>query len=132
MTTLLDREQTTPEDLATLYRARWNNELDLRSIKRTLQMHELRCKMPELVRKKIWTHILAYNLVRTVMIQAAAIHDLMPRSISFKGTVQTLEAFQPLIELQGIHHRASLLQLYRHLLNAIATHVIFSHRLIDI
>src|SRR6266576_1581680 len=122
VTTLLDREQTPPEDLATLYRARWNNELDLRSIKRTLQMHELRCKTPELVRKEIWTHILAYNLIRTVMAQAAAIHDLMPRSISFKGTIQTLEAFQPLIELRGTHHRPSLLQLYRHLLNAIATH----------
>ena len=31
VTTLLDPQQTTKEDLATLYRARWNNELDLRS-----------------------------------------------------------------------------------------------------
>jgi hypothetical protein len=122
VTTLLDHKQTTAEDLATLYRARWNNELDLRSIKCTLQMHELRCKTPELVRKEIWTHILAYNLVRTVMAQAAATHGLMPRSISFKGTIQTLEAFQPLIELRGMHHPARLLQLYHHLLDAIATH----------
>jgi hypothetical protein len=122
VTTLLDHQQTTAEDLATLYRARWNNELDLRSIKCTLQMHELRCKTPDLVRKEIWTHILAYNLIRTVMAQAAATHDLMPRSISFKGTVQTLEAFQPLIELRGMQHPARLLQLYRHLLDAVATH----------
>lgn len=120
VTTLLDYQQTTPEDLAILYRARWNNELDLRSIKRTLQMHELRCKTPELVRKEIWTHILAYNLIRTVMAQAAATHDLLPRSISFKGTVQTLEAFQPVIE--GAHQPARRLELYRHLLDAIAAH----------
>jgi hypothetical protein len=120
VTTLLDRQQTTPEDLATLYRARWNNELDLRSIKRTLQMHELRCKTPEQVRKEIWVHILAYNLIRTVMAQAAATHDLLPRSISFKGTVQTLEAFQPVIE--KTHHAAHRVQLYQHLLNAIAKH----------
>ena len=119
VTTLLDQLQTTPRDLADLYRARWNNELDLRSIKCTLQMNELRCKTPELVRKEIWTHILAYNLIRTIMAQAAATHGLVPRSISFKGTVQTLEAFQPVIEHT---HPARRLELYQHLLNAIATH----------
>jgi hypothetical protein len=61
VTTLLDPQQTTKEDLATLYRARWNNELDLRSLKSTLQMHHLRGKTPELVHKEIWTHALAYN-----------------------------------------------------------------------
>src|SRR4029450_8632599 len=120
VTTLLDNQQATPNDLATLYRARWNNELDLRSIKRTLQMHELRCKTPELVRKEIWTHILAYNLIRTIMAQAAALHGLAPRSISFKGTIQTVEAFQPIIE--RAYHPAHRLELCRHLLNAIATH----------
>ena len=72
VTTLLDPEQASREELASLYRARWNNELDLRSIKVTLQMDMLRCKTPELVRKEIWTHVLAYNLIRTVMAQAAA------------------------------------------------------------
>ena len=65
-------------------------------------------------------HILAYNLIRTIMAQAAATHDLLPRSISFKGTVQMLEAFQPVIE--STHHSARRLELYRHLLAAIATH----------
>ena len=51
VTTLLDPQQTTQEDLAALYRARWNKELDLRSIKSTMQMHDLRCEIPELVRK---------------------------------------------------------------------------------
>src|SRR5207247_4314371 len=72
-------------------------ELDLRSLKQTLQMDVLRCKTPELVRKELWAHILAYNLIRTVIAQAAARHGLEPRSISFKGAAQTLEAFQPLI-----------------------------------
>src|SRR5207248_8084150 len=91
----------TKNDLATLYRARWHGELDLRSLKQTLQMDVLRCKTPELVRKELWTHILAYNLIRTVMAQAASKHGIEPRSISFKGAVQTLEAFQPMIALQG-------------------------------
>ena len=52
VTTLLDPEEFAKSDLADLYRARWNNELDLRSIKITLQMDILRCKTPELVRKE--------------------------------------------------------------------------------
>ena len=75
--------------------------LDLRSLKQTMQMDILRCKTPELVRKEIWTHVLAYNLIRTIMAQAAAKHDIEPRTISFKGALQTLEAFQPLIDFQG-------------------------------
>jgi Transposase DDE domain len=122
VTTLLDPEETTVEELARLYRQRWNNELDLRSIKITLQMDMLRCKTPELVRKEIWTHVLAYNLIRTVMAQAAAGHGMAPRSISFKGTLQILEAFRPLIAYQedrGPVHREAL---YRQLLQAIAAH----------
>ena len=89
MTTLLDPKQTTKEDLATLYRARWHNELDIRSLKSAMQMRELRCKTPELVRKEVWAHILAYNLIRTVMAQAAARHGVAPRTISFTGAMQT-------------------------------------------
>ena len=61
-------------------------------------MGELRCKTPELVRKEVWTHILAYNLIRTVMAQAAVRHGVEPRSVSFTGAMQSLEAFQPLLE----------------------------------
>src|SRR5207237_4698477 len=99
VTTLLDPRQATKEELGALYRARWHAELDLRSIKSAMQMRELRCKTPELVRKEVWAHILAYNLLRTVMAQAAARHDVAPRSLSFKGAMQTLEAFRPLLEL---------------------------------
>jgi hypothetical protein len=122
VTTLLDPRQTTKEDLARLYRARWNNELDLRSIKSTMQMRELRCKTPALARKEVWTHILAYNLIRTMMAQAAATHRMEPRAISFKGAMQTLEAFQPLLELRTIRDQAHRLRLYHYLLDAIATH----------
>jgi hypothetical protein len=122
VTTVLDPRQATKGELAALYRARWNNELDLRSIKSTMQMRELRCKIPELVRKEIWAHALAYNLIRTIMAQAAATHDVLPRSLSFKGAVQTLQAFQPLLELQADQGEAHRLDLYQNLLHAIATH----------
>jgi len=122
VTTLLDPGQASREDLASLYRARWNNELDLRSIKVTLQMSLLRGQTPEMVRKEIWAHALAYNLIRTVMAQAAAGEGVPPRSISFTAAVQVLEAFRPLIDYLatcGASHRAAL---YEQLLRAIAVH----------
>src|SRR5262249_42193421 len=122
VTTLLDPKQATREDLAELYRARWNVELDLRSIKSAMQMGELRCKRPELVRKEVWAHLLAYNLIRTVMAQAAAKHDIPPRSISFTGARQTLEAFRPLLELGATDDAVGRLRLYQDLLDAIASH----------
>jgi Transposase DDE domain len=122
VTTLLGPGQASKEELASLYRARWNNELDLRSLKSTMQMSELRCKTPGLVRKEVWAHVLAYNLIRTVMAQAAARHDIPPRSISFTGAMQTLEAFQPLLEFGDTNEDASRSQLYQELLDAIASH----------
>jgi len=122
VTTLLDSEAYCKRDLAQLYRKRWNHELDLRSIKITMQMGILRCKTPELVRKEIWTHILAYNLIRTVIAQAADKHDIEPRTISFKGTMQTLEAFQTLIDYQGHRGNAYRMHIYQKLLACVATH----------
>jgi hypothetical protein len=120
VTTLLDPGRTTKEDLAALYRARWHNELDLRCLKSAMQMRELRCKTPELVRKEVWAHVLAYNLIRTVMAQAAATHGIRPRSISFKAAMQTLAAFRPVLELRATGGAGR--QVCADLLAAIAAH----------
>jgi hypothetical protein len=122
VTTLLDPAQASRQELAELYRARWNNELDLRSIKVTLQMDRLRCKTPELVRKEIWAHVLAYNLIRTVMARAAAGEGVAPRSISFKATLQVLEAFRPLIAYRPHRSEAHRAALCQQILRAIAVH----------
>lgn len=121
VTTLLDPEEFPKEDLAALYRARWNAELDLRSVKETLQMDILRCKTPELVRKEIWTHILAYNLIRTIMAQAATRHDIQPRTISFKAALQLLGEFQRLIDYQEHQGGAHRRMLYENLLDSVAS-----------
>ena len=76
-TTLTDPE-VRAEDLAELYRVRWQAELDLRSVKVTLGMDVLRCKTPELVRTELWRHLLAYNLIRTAMAQVAVSSDREP------------------------------------------------------
>lgn len=122
VTTLLDPDEFTKVDLAGLYRARWNAELDLRDVKQSLQMDILRCKTPELVRKEIWAHVLTYNLIRTIMAQAADEHELQPRTISFKGTIQTLEAFQPVIALRADRDSTFRMHLYKELLKCVASH----------
>jgi Transposase DDE domain len=118
VTTLLDAGAVTADELGRLYRERWHAELDLRSLKRTMQMDVLRCKTPELVRKEIWAHVLAYNLIRAVMAQAAARRGVGPRSISFKGAVQALLAFQPAIAAAG----GADAGLIRRVLDAVASH----------
>lgn len=98
-TTLLDAELYPPEELAKAFRVRWQAEVDLRSIKSALGMDVLRCKTPAMVRKELWMHLLGYNLVRTVMAQAAEGTPRLPREISFTAGLQLLRSFAPLVAL---------------------------------
>ena len=87
-TTLTDADQYSQEDIAELYGFRWNSELDIRSIKQSLNLCHIRCKSPEMVRRELWTTILGYNLIRTTAAAAALLHDKQPRQISFTSTCQ--------------------------------------------
>jgi hypothetical protein len=106
-------------EIGRLYERRWDGEVDIRSIKSTMQMDILRCKTPDMVHKEIWTHLLAYNLLRTVIAVAAHENDIEPRQVSFKGAKQTLTAFAPKIEAAQPEDRAPLIDA---LLAAIAYH----------
>jgi hypothetical protein len=119
VTTLLDGEEYTKQEVALLYLQRWNIELDFRSIKGVLQMDVLRCKTPEMVRKEIWMHLLAYNLIRGVMVRAAEVHEKQPRLMSFKGTLQTMTAFQDALRYASPGEREHLIA---EILKAIASH----------
>jgi hypothetical protein len=92
-----------------LYERRWEGEVDIRSIKSTMQMDILRCKTPEMVRKEIWAHLLAYNLLRTAMAVAASENGIEPRQVSFKGAKQALTAFAPKIEAARPEGRTALI-----------------------
>lgn len=122
VTTMLDPCEVSVAELAELYRMRWNNETDFSSLKVTLQMDVLRCRTPELVRKEVWTHAIAYNLIRTIMAQSCPRAGILPREISFKATVQILEAFQPLIAAQRGCSLATRVWLYEQVMDAIAVH----------
>ena len=97
-TTLTDGAVTAAE-IADLYRRRWHVELDLRSVKGTLGMDVLRCLSPGMVRKEVWAHLLAYNLLRTALAQAAADGGCEPRALSVAGVVQALAAFAEVLAM---------------------------------
>ena len=94
VTTLLCPKQTPKAVIKALYRGRWNVELDLRSIKTTLGLERLSCKTPEMAVKELWVYLLAYNLIRLLMAQAALLADQIPRQLSFKHTLQIWMAWQ--------------------------------------
>jgi Transposase DDE domain len=119
VTTMLDETLYTKGDIADLFIERWNIELDFRSIKCVMQMDVLRCKTPGMVRKEIWMHLLAYNLIRGVMAKAAKAHHKEPRQLSFKGTLQTMTAFQDALRQATPSERARWLE---EMLKAISRH----------
>jgi hypothetical protein len=88
VTTFLCPKDTPKGVLKALYRRRWQVELDVRNIKTTLGMEQLRCRTPEMAQKELWVYLLAYNLIRLLMAQAALLADQIPRQLSFKHTVQ--------------------------------------------
>jgi hypothetical protein len=87
-TTLLDAELYPKEALAELYYMRWSIEIDLRHLKTTMRMDHLSSKTPEMARKEFYVHLLAYNLIRTLMFQSATEHDVKPLELSFQATIQ--------------------------------------------
>jgi len=93
VTTLLSPRETCKRELHRLYERRWNIELDLRCIKTTLRMETLSCKTPEMIEKELWVYLLAYNLIRVLMAQAAHAAGVQPRELSFKHTVQIWTAW---------------------------------------
>ncbi len=95
VTTLLKHKKYHKKELAKAYEIRWQLEINLKSIKETMNMDMLSCKTPEMVRKEIGIHFLAYNFIRIIMAEACAQHDAIPNQVSFKGTVQLLNKFMP-------------------------------------
>ena len=108
VTTILDASIDGGQ-IGDLYERRWCGEVDIRSIKSTMQMDVLRCRSPEMVHKEIWAHLLAYNLLRTVMAVAAAEEGIEPRRVSFAGAKQAVMAFAPKIEAARPSDRPALI-----------------------
>jgi putative transposase len=119
VTSLLDPETYSRDEIADLYHSRWHVELDIRNIKQTLRMEILSCQTPEMLAKEIWAHLLGYNLVRQALAEASRVASVSPRQLSFAGGVQTVTAFRWLLQCSegtALAHAVGLLWV------AIATH----------
>jgi hypothetical protein len=94
VTTLVDAKTYQSQEIGNLFRQRWHAELDLRTLKTQMQMEMLRTKSPEMVRKEVAAHLLAYNLIRGMMAEAARGGDVKPRGLSFMGALHTVRSFE--------------------------------------
>jgi hypothetical protein len=94
-TTILDAQAYPAECFADLYRRRWLAELFLRDIKITMGMDILRCKTPALIHKELTMHLIAYNLVRALMLQAAERYDADPLRLSLAGALAAIRQWAP-------------------------------------
>jgi DDE family transposase len=94
VTTLLDARTYGTKELGDLFRRRWEAELNLRSLKTVMEMEMLRTKSPEMVRKEVAMHLLAYNLIRGIMAEAAWLGEVAPSQLSFTGALHTTRAFE--------------------------------------
>lgn len=118
VTTLLDPLAYPAAELAQLYLRRWRVELFLRDIKTTLQLDTFTCKTPHMLYRELMMHLIAYNLIRCVMAEAASVHELPLERISFKGSVDTLRHFSR--EIAHARSRRQRGHLYHELLEALA------------
>lgn len=106
VTSMLQPRKVPKRELGKLYERRWNIELDFRNIKTTLGLEVLSCKSPPMCEKELWVYLLAYNLIRLLMAQAALHSGMHPRQLSFKHTVQLWSEWVALrlVGLAAVHH----------------------------
>jgi hypothetical protein len=119
-TSMLNSKAESKAALGCLYACRWAAELNLRDLKTTMNMDMLRCKTPEMIKKEIWVHLLAYNVIRKIMLEAAVRRGVLPWQISFKAGVQTLNNYSTLWRHKNLDRN----EVYALMLDAIASQIV--------
>ena len=97
VTTLLDPKLYPAQELIGLYARRWRLELCFRDLKTTMGMEQLRCKSPDMAEKELLAYLIAHNLIRCVIAQAVALHQVDLERVSFKGSVDALRQYSDAI-----------------------------------
>jgi Transposase DDE domain len=120
VTTLLDPLLWPVQRLAQIFARRWQIELNFDDLKTTLQMDTLSCKKPALIHKELQLHLIAYNVVRWFMLQAAVRCDVALYRLSFKGTLDTLRHYSQAIRCVPASQRNRRSQLVQRMLAVIA------------
>jgi len=116
ITTLRDAQAYCTAQIAAWYQQRWQVELCFDDIKTSLHMHAFRCKSPHMVARELLMHMIAYNLVRSLIARAEPMRKVgATGSLSFKGTMDRLDQWQWVIwsapnDKQAMQRREILLQ----------------------
>lgn len=110
VTTLLDPHQYPVSALAALYRRRWQVELSFHQIKTALHMEHLAVRSPEMIDRSLTMHLLAYQLIRGLMQEAAQTWDVPLERISFQGAVDAARHFgEALLRARSRRKRTELM-----------------------
>lgn len=116
VTTFLNYKAYNKKELVQIYKIRWHIETNFNHIKTTMNMDMLSCKTPDMVRKEIGIHFLAYNIIRILMAEACQKYKSTPRCVSFKGAIQLINEFMPYFS--NLDNQATQ-KLYTHMLQLI-------------
>ena len=121
VTTLLDPKKWPKAKLAQLLRRRWQVELNLDDIKTTLQMDMLSCRKPAMIHRELELHLISYNLVRAIMLEASVTCQAPLCRLSFKGTLETVEEFSHRLAGMPLSQKKKRQTIYQNMLAIIAT-----------
>jgi hypothetical protein len=119
MTTLLDPKLYPAREIAEAYRLRWRQEMCFDDLKTTLQMAHLKSQTPLMAQKELCMFLIAHNLLRCLMVQAAAQARIKIEQISFKGTLDAFrQCSQAMAQAKSKTKRAALWEEFKRILAA--------------
>jgi hypothetical protein len=109
VTSLLDPTLYPAEQLIGLYARRWRLELCLRDLKTTMGMEQLRCESPDMAEKELLMFLIGHNVIRCLMAEAVARHQVDLERVSFKGTIDAARQYSAaILEARSRKMRAQL------------------------
>ena len=121
VTSLLDDKLYPAGEVAELYGKRWRIETLFKEVKINLSADVLRSLSIEGIRKEVVARLIAVNIVRMIMLEAAIEDGVEPARISFVHAVRTILSFAPALACEPIWR---LPQVYDAMLKEIATHLV--------
>lgn len=92
VTTLLNAESFSKEAIEEVYQQRWQIETNFGHLKTTMKMDVVRCKSVDGVLRELYGFAIIYNVLCSIMIQAADQIGCCIRRISFIDTIRWLLA----------------------------------------
>lgn len=119
VTSLLDPAKYPAAEIAALYLRRWRIETLFREVKVQLGADVLRSKTPDGIRKEVAARLIALNVIRSIILQAAGEHGVDPLRLSFVHAVRAILSFAPALATEPPW---KLPLIYRALLHEIAFH----------